>query len=601
MIKAKLIALFLLVSACLFPMSSVASVTPLPGDEAFVFSVTVSSPEAAQVEWQIAPGYYLYAKRIRINAPDPKMIDVHMPQGEMKYDPDRGRFEAFSGLLSIPVLLHTKEKQLSLSVDYQGCSQAGFCYPPMHQTMLLNLSDLKATPIDGNKVATSASPAAASFSSLLTDQNGVQTLLESQRFFVMLLVFAGLGLLLSLTPCVWPMIPILTGIIVGQKQVMNTKRAFFLSTAYVFGMAMTYAAAGLIVAAMGGSIQVWLQQPWIIGIVSGLFVLLALSLFGLYDLRLPARWQNRLVRLSNQQKGGSYAGVFLMGALSTLIVSPCVTAPLVGVLMYIGQTGDLVLGASALFMMGIGMGMPLLLVGMSAGKWLPKSGPWMGAVKTLFGILMLGMAIWLLSRVASPTTITVFWGLLFLGIALYFGIYLPRLVGKPRLNRSLGFLAVCSSGLLMLSAFEPHLLNQWLQPNRQATFAGPSFTVVHDISDLNKQLLTAQAARRPVILDFYADWCESCVSMDRHVFASPLVSQALKNYVLLRADLTDISEENKALLKRFNVVAPPTVLFFDNSGREVNSQRIVGEVDAQEFLGRLNAFMATNCDKKVKC
>ncbi|HEX4044362.1 MAG TPA: protein-disulfide reductase DsbD, partial [Gammaproteobacteria bacterium] len=401
----------IILTSCLWLLTAStveAVVTPLPADQAFVFSVyinpTLSAPtkektiaKEVMAEWQIAPGYYLYTKRIHIHFEPTMNADIQLPQGEVKYGQETGQYEVFSGIISVPILLSKTPSQLTMHVDYQGCSQAGFCYPPMQRSFLLNFTDNTITPLLSKTTD-------KEWSSLLTDQNGIVTVLQSQHFGIVLLIFAGLGLLLALTPCVLPMIPILTSIIVGHRSRKHAdekhiKRAFFLSLAYVLGTAVTYALAGVLAAFLGQSLQSWLQQPWVIGLMSGVFVLLALSLFGCYELALPSRWQTALLRLNQRQRGGHYLSVFLMGMLSTLIVSPCVTAPLVGVLMYIAQSGDPVLGGSALFAMGIGMGIPLLLVGVSAGKWLPKSGPWLEGVKKIFGLLMLGMAVWLAARV----------------------------------------------------------------------------------------------------------------------------------------------------------------------------------------------------------
>lgn len=574
MLKMKQVILILLFSVVwVLPISNFAA-TPLSTDQAFVFSAVVNKNNLIKAEWQIAPGYYLYRQRMDIKVGSNASADIRYPQGEVKYDADHGRYEVFSGNLSIPVQLKTNAETLRLSVSYQGCSKEGFCYPPVHKDIILKLTG-KTIPPNNN----------VPLQTLLTDQKSVQTLLQSGHLGMTLLLFVGLGLLLAFTPCVLPMVPILTSIIVGQKGSLNTRKASLLSITYVMGMSITYAIAGLVVAYLGNSLQVWLQTPWIIGATCGLFVLLALSLFGFYDLRLPRRWHNHLSSMSNQQQGGTYTGVFLMGVLSSLIVSPCVTAPLVGVLMYIAQSGSLVLGASALFAMGIGMGLPLILIGISAGKLLPKSGPWMEVVKKVFGILMLGMAIWLLSRIISTTIVIVLWGVLLLGIALFFGFYLPGIVSQPKLHRSLGVLVGISGMLLMVGAVSmPDVMNKWA--NAGTIAATKSFIVVRDVTDLEKQLSLAKAAHRPVVVDFYADWCDSCVSMDRHVFAVPHVQHELTKYVLLRADITANTSKDEALLKNFKVIAPPTVLFFDSSGHE--SERIEGEVSAKEFLSRLN-------------
>lgn len=585
--------IFMLIGIGLFSTISFASMTkPLPKDQAFVLSTSIDSNNIVSLKWNIAPGYYLYRKHLHISAKPNVIADIRYPQTELKRGPNHTRNEVYLGKINIPIYLKSKlqKQQFELNVAYQGCSEKGFCYPPMQKNISLSLKNTqpvakavtKGVPVDQGLHRDNG---ALKLSSLLTDQNGVQTLLHTNHFGLMVFLFVGLGLLLAFTPCVLPMIPILTSIIVGQKGVMTAKKALLLSCTYVMGMSITYAIAGLLVALLGSSLQVWLQKPWIIITTSGLFVLLALSLFGFYELRLPRRWHNHVSSMSNQQEGGTYVGVFFMGVLSTLIVSPCVTAPLVGVLMYIAQTGDLALGAGALFAMGIGMGIPLVLIGISAEKWLPKSGPWMEAVKKVFGIFMLGMAIWLLSRIVSATTLLILWGFLLICIALFLGIYLPRVVRRRKLHGGLGFVFGLSGMLLMLGGVSmPDVVNKWVNTNA----AAPSFIVVHDVKSLNKQLSLAQAQHQPVILDFYADWCESCVSMDRHVFGKPDVQRKLSNYVLLRADLSANSEKDEALLKNYEVIAPPTVLFFDPTGREMNAQRIIGEVGAKEFLARLH-------------
>jgi thioredoxin:protein disulfide reductase len=571
---------------CLWLLLSVSSMaamakTPLPADQAFMFSTTITSPRLAMVEWRIAPGYYLYSKRVHVSAKPDTGVDIRIPQGDLKYDALQGRLEVFSGSVSVPVSLSANESTLQLNVDYQGCSVEGFCYPPIHKTLSLNFTDKTVSQIEQAKAV--ASP----WHTLATNQNGIRSLFDTTHFGLMLLIFAGLGLLLTFTPCVLPMIPIITGIIVGQKGSVSTKKGLLLSSTYVLGSSLTYAFAGVLAALMGSSLQVWLQQPWVIGIASGLFVLLALSLFGFYELRLPSRLQNRMVTMSNRLRGGNYLGVFFMGMVSALIVSPCVTAPLVGVLMYISQTGDVVLGGSSLFAMGIGMGIPLILIGMSAGKWLPKAGAWMDIVKKGVGLLMIGMAIWLFSRVASTMVTLVLTGFLLFGVATFLGLYLPRLIQWRRLSRGMGMLAGLSGMLVMFGAGAPTtMMNTWMGASQVE--AASSFTMLHDMASLNKQLLIAQAAGKPVVLDFYADWCESCVLMDKHVFSMAEVKRALNHYVLLRADLTSNSAEDQLMMQSFKVIAPPTILFFDSHGRELDSERIIGEVTAKEFLTRID-------------
>lgn len=567
---------------------------PLRPEQAFQLSVSFIRPNVVVAAWHIAPGYYLYVKRTKITFAPNQNIDISYPQGELKYDEEHGRYEVYSGDVSVPITLPKGYSPSTMSINYQGCSQDGFCYPPMNKNFMLNMDNLTASEISdiGNMT-----PQAPSFKSLLTDQNNVEALMKHRHMAVMLLIFAALGLLLAFTPCVLPMIPILTSIIIGQKHMPGTRKAFFLSATYVFGMAITYACAGLLAASLGSSLQVWLQKPIIIAIVAGFFVLLALSLFGLYELRFSRRWQNWISAWSNKHEGGTFLGVFFMGVLATLVVSPCVTAPLVGVLIYIGQTGNLMFGASALFVMGLGMGVPLLLIGMSAGKWLPKSGPWMKAVKELFGIFMVAMAIWLLSRVVSQAVTLVLFGLLFIGAAGFVGLYLPRLIRLRNINRTVGFAAGLVGIFLVFNGVNTMLIPQIVTAQAHSH----SFTIVHNIEDLNKQLSLARAANQPIVLDFYADWCASCVEMDKHVFNVTDVQQALNNFVLLRVDLSENTDADNEILKRFGVIAPPTVLFFNNAGQEVNSRRIVGELDKNEFLMRVDSFITASCDKKVTC
>jgi thiol:disulfide interchange protein DsbD len=509
---------------------------PLPADQAFVLSASVPKANEIELIWRIAANYYLYVKQIQISFDSQVKSVINLPQGELRYDTIRGRFEAYAGDVRVPIQLQVLQekkspsiKSINMQVNYQGCSAEGFCYPPIQRNMIINLNNLTIAEAVSKPIH---------LSGLLTDQNMVKQALSTGHLGFLLLIFTTLGLFLAFTPCVLPMIPILVTLIVGQKKSINSfnsLRNFLLSLTYVLGTAVTYAFAGLLAASLGATLQLWLQQPWIIAFVSGLFVVLALSLFGLFELRLPAFFQQQIIKWTNQQTAGSYLGVFCMGILSTLIVSPCVTAPLVGVLMYIAQTGDKWLGSLALFTMGLGMGMPLLLVGMSAGRFLPKSGSWMILIKKLFGLLMIAMAIWLMGRVVD------------------------------------------------LSAISPF---KW----RVANQTKPTFTLVRDIDDFNHQLLLAKSQHQRVLLDFYADWCDACVIMDSEVFAKTVVKQALSNYKLLRIDLTANTKRDELLLKYFNVIAPPTVIFFDTTGIEFSAKRVVGELGTQEFLSRLQSI-----------
>ncbi len=571
---------------------------PLSNAHAFVLSVERPAADRLLLKWHIAPGHYLYRDRFHIEA-TPNVIDaIDYPQGTLKANTDSDHHEVYAHDIIVPVTLKAQASPVALTISYQGCSKAGYCYAPVTKAFQVPLDGAvtKITPTPGSPamvITTQAvNPAdaasAATSSSLINDQNQVRSLFHLHHHLTVLFMFVILGVLLSFTPCVLPMIPILTSIIIGQQQT-TMRRAFVLSLAYVFGMAVMYAFAGLLVAMVGSSLQLWLEQPVVIGFTSGLFVLLALSLFGVYELRLPTAWQNRFTHLANHQRGGTYLGVFAMGAISTLIVSPCVTAPLVGVLMYIAQTGDRLFGMTALFAMGFGMGIPLLLIGVSAGRCLPKSGPWMEAIKKLFGIFMLGMAVWLLARVVSNSALYVMFGALFIIVAFFIGIYLPRLIPWRKCAQGFGMSAALVGAFLMVGGISmPNTLDRYVFATTDR--ATDAFVVVHDLNGLNQQLAKARSSQRTLLLDFYADWCQSCIAMDRHVFASPAVQRELANYILVRADLSENSVSNHALVDKFKVYAPPTIIFFDSSGREMNSKRIIGEMNAKDFLARIIAL-----------
>lgn len=559
---------------------------PLTADQAFQFSTVVKNPKEFIAIWQIAPGYYLYKEHFKFTFDRQTAYEVQYPPAQFKETPTNQKVEVYADELKLPVFIKAgiNEQPITFTVSYQGCSKNGFCYPPMEKKATVDLNK-GTSSLDQN------TPNAMNFSlsTLLKNQHSILTVLYTNHFSALVLIFIALGILLAFTPCVLPMIPILTGIIVGQSTV-TTRKAFLLSLTYILGSAITYAIAGMIAAAMGSSLQVWLQQTWIIVLTSALFFILAFSLFGYYDLRLPNRFQHRILALSNKQKGGTYIGVFIMGVLSTLIVSPCVTAPLVGILMYIGETGNLWFGGIALFALGLGMGLPLVLVGVSAGKWMPKSGPWMEAVKKLFGLSMVGMSLWLLSRVLPPLASEIAWAGLVLAFAIFFGIHLPKLVGRPTLHRIIGALVAVVGSMLVVGASGITPL-QWMQtPTQTSAKQIRSFIVVHNIDDLKKQLALAKQANKPVLLDFYADWCDSCVAMDRNVFNRPDVQSKLTHYTLLRADLSANTAMDEALLRRYDVIAPPTILFFDQQGQEMNKQRIVGEVDATEFVDHMTTL-----------
>lgn len=574
-----------------------AAIEPLPPEQAFQLAVTTSADKTILIHWKLAPGYFLYAEKLKFAIEPDVPFTSELPKVIMRQDPVNGETAVYAGEFDIPLQLESRIAALRLNISYQGCSKEGFCYPPEKKSFELHFAEAGGNS-PSNMIVTHEG-----ISALLTDQYGIQTLLAYEHRGLLLLIFLGLGILMAFTPCVLPMLPILTGIIAGQKKHSSMRKSFLLSATYVLGMSVTYALAGVLAALAGSSLQVMLQTPWVIIISSLVFVMLAFSLFEFYELPISRRWQNNVTKWSNKHEGGTFIGVFFMGILSTLVVSPCVTAPLVGVLLYIGRTGDLLLGGSALFVMGLGMGIPLILLGMSAGRWLPKSGKWMHAVTKSFGVVMLGMAIWLMGRILPMTVTMILWGLYLIGIALFFSFYLTRVIGRHKINHTLGIATGLVGVFMILSTFGmASLINRWTGDiGTMSKRHAADFAVVHNMSELANELAAAKAAGQPVLVDFYADWCTSCVAMDNEVFTHKKVQTALHPFKLVRVDLSLNTEADQQLLQEYKVVAPPTILFFNAAGKEVNGRRIVGEMNAIEFLYRINLFMAANCDTRAQC
>jgi thioredoxin:protein disulfide reductase len=443
-------------------------------------------------------------------------------------------------------------------------------------------------------VLTSTSPTTRQMAPL-SEQDQITQSLKKDSLWVTLVSFFGFGLLLSLTPCVFPMIPILSGIIVGKGHKLNTTRAFLLSLSYVVASAFTYTIFGVLAALFGSNLQAVFQEPWIIALFSGIFVLLALSMFGFYSLELPDFIRAKLHNSSEKHRDGSMWGAAIMGALSSLIVGPCVAAPLAGALIYIGQTGDVALGGSALFVMGMGMGVPLLIMGASAGKLLPKAGTWLNATNTVFGVLMLAVAVWMLSRILLPEITMLLWALLLILPAIYLNAVdsLPEhSSGWRKLWKGLGIIML-AYGLLLLIGFSIGNSNP-LKPLQgfgitaaKANDEGLRFERVASLTELEHRITLANANNQPVMLDFYADWCISCKEMEAYTFTDAKVKQALTGFVILQADVTKQSEEDKALLTKFNLIGPPAILFFDGNQQEKQALRVIGYQDALTFIKTL--------------
>ncbi|WP_415037190.1 protein-disulfide reductase DsbD [Azonexus sp.] len=559
---------------------------------AFKPSLRALDGQTVEVRYEIAKGYYLYKDKFRIHAADPAqgLGPLQLPPGKEKDDDTFGRTEVYykEVVFRLPVERNSSgQLDLTLDLQSQGCADAGICYPPQTQTLGVQLPDPATTP--------AAPPLEASSAGAGDESGQIAETLKNAGLWTSLALFFVAGLGLSLTPCIFPMIPILSGIIAGQGQRATKMRGFLLSLAYVLGMALTYAAVGIAAGLSGTLLSAALQNAWVLGSFALIFVALSLSMFGLYDLQLPVALQSKLAQESGQLKGGSMLGVFLMGALSSVIVGPCVAAPLAGALLYIGQTGDAAFGGIALFVMALGMGAPLIAVGIAGGSLLPKAGAWMDNVKKTFGVLLLATALWLVSPVISDFAAMLGWAMLFTISAIYLHAIDPLPVnakGWQRFWKGIGLLMLLTGAALLIGALAGN--RDPLQPLaglRGSAIAAENralpFEPVRSLAELEARLASTD---RPVMLDFYADWCVSCKEMEKFTFSDPAVRAALAGFTLLKADVTANSDDDKALLARFKLFGPPGIIFFAAGGREITAQRVVGFQDVERFLATLRAL-----------
>ncbi len=611
----------LIVSMLLLPgvvlAAAAAAEAFLPPEQAFRFSARALDERSVEISFDVADGYYMYREPFSFAAEEVgvQLGAASIPAGKVKFDETFGKdVETYRQRVAIRLPVNAAPAAFTLTVTSQGCADAGLCYPPMQSTARVQLAGfggdgrVSVQPLDTSvAVAVPAAAAAAADSG-----SGIDTALRSGRYWVVVGVFFVAGLLLSFTPCVLPMLPILSSIIVGQAGAGTTSRSrgFGLASAYSLGMALVYTALGVAAGLAGEGLAAALQNPWVLGAFALMLSLLAMSMFGFYELQLPAGLRDRLNARSSGLKGGRWAGVFAMGGLSALIVSPCVAAPLAGALLYISQTRDVVLGGSALFSLAAGMSVPLLLVGASAGALLPRAGGWMEAVKRFFGVLLLAVAWWILSPVLPAAVAVAGWGLLLLVAASMFGAFdrLGDAAGAgARLGKAFGVaLALLGSAQIVgaaagsTDALQPLLrFVQTTPPPSQGTAGAagtgtvaqnapaqrpPQFQRVRDLAELDAVVRTAG---RPVMLDFYADWCVSCKEMEHFTFSDPRVRARLDKALLLQADVTRNAPADRALLKRFSLFGPPGILFFDAQGRELAPQRVIGYQDATRFLDSL--------------
>jgi thiol:disulfide interchange protein DsbD len=582
----------------------------LPAEEAFRFSAEVSGPDAVALQWEIAPQTYLYQEKIELALEDADGVQLgafELPQAEVKADTVRpdgsiGDVAIYHGTLdlAVPLLRGAPEPTtVTLVAGFQGCAERGICYPPVTERVTLELPAAVQTVALSEITAASGGSATTAADGIerISEQDQIAARLANAGILGAVAIFFGLGLLLAFTPCVFPMIPILSGIIAGQGDSITTRKAFMLSLAYVLAMALTYAVVGVIAGLFGANLQATFQNPWVLTVFAAVFVALAMSMFGFYDLQLPSSLQTKLTEISNKQEGGTLAGAAIMGALSALIVGPCVAPPLMGALIFIGQTGDAVLGFFALLGLGLGMGAPLLAIGTSAGKLLPRAGAWMDAVKAVFGVLLLAVAILLVERILPAALAMLLWGLLLISSGVYLGALTSldaEASGWRKLWKSLG-VSLLLYGMLMLVGVAAGGRDT-IQPLRgllpagaaSGTAAHAEFKRIKTVDDLEREIAAASAAGKPVMLDFYADWCVSCKEMERYTFPDPAVIAAMERYVVLQADVTANDAEDKALMQeRFGLPGPPAMMFFDSAGNERRGYRLVGFVPADEFASHL--------------
>lgn len=578
----------------------------LSPEQAFQFSAMSRDGKSLQLLWNIADGTYLYQDKVKINVIGDGVVlgEYELPKPDIKENsikPDGsiGDVPVYHEIidLDIPLLRsNTGATEIEVAVGYQGCADRGICYPPQKSNTKISLPAIaaaEAATLADTAVAADSTQAMREPAQQLSEQDEIASMMASEGYLMVIGVFFLIGLGLAFTPCVFPMIPILSGIITGHGTSITTRKAFMLSLVYVLAMAVAYTIAGVAAALLGENIQAALQNPVAISIFAAIFVLLALSMFGFYDIQLPSSIQSRLAEISNKQEGGSLAGAAVMGFLSALIVGPCVAPPLAGALIYIGQSGDAVLGGAALFAMSMGMGAPLIAIGTSAGKILPRAGHWMDAVKGVFGVVMLGVAIYLLERIISTGTAMALWGILLITSAIYMGA-LKQLdndaSGWSKLWKGIGVAMMIYGALFLVGVAAGG--KDTVQPLRGVIAAGGggssaeahlNFKRIKTVDDLQNELAAAKAAGKPVMLDFYADWCVYCIQMEKDTFPDAKVQSELSNFILLQADVTENDDADKALQQHIGIPAPPAMIFWNTQGMEEKHLRLLGFMGPEEF------------------
>jgi len=552
-------------------------------DDAFKVYLGVVSNNKLLLKWQIEPGYYLYKDKFLISTNDSSVLygDYIFPLGKLKDDLAFGEVEVYynENQVLVPFSHEDKNiKELNINITYQGCKEGSICYPPIEKSLIVPIPDsLEKVNVD----------------TLASEQDLVTKNLKEKNLLVNVISFFVFGFLLALTPCVFPMIPILSGIIVGAGIHITRAKAIMLTLSYVLAMALTYALLGIIAGLFYFNLQAASQNIWVISLFSGVFVLLALSMFGFYELQLPASWQNKLSGKQSSSGHGTLTGAAIMGALSAVIVGPCVAPPLAGALLYISQTGNAQLGGLALFAMGLGFGVPLLVIGVSSGELLPRVGAWMENIKRVFGVIMLGVAIWFLERVLSASLILILWAALFIISSIFLGV-LERLgehaSNWQRLYKGLGFVMLFYGGILIFAAMSGKgaVLNPFdKRISSNSSTETLQFIYVSNLSELEDQLEKSRLENKIVMLDFYADWCVECKQMEKYTFSDLSVQHILRDIKLLKADVTKNNDDDKILLKHFELFGPPAILFFDHESKEIKSHRFIGFTKPKKFINHI--------------
>ena len=576
------------------PLADLFSDEPefLQVDEAFQFDFAQQG-DSVILSWQIADGYYLYKKQFKTVVKQAEIGLPVFPVAEQVEDEFFGLSDVFRGQLDVTYPIVSSVQDGIVKIRYQGCADAGLCYPPTTKEVYLSQVGTASVvePGQDTKISISDSDSLAPIS----EQFELASLLSSkQSLLITLLLFLGLGVGLAFTPCVFPMYPILSGIVIGQGKTISTSRAFTLSFVYVQGMAITYSLLGLIVASAGVQFQAGLQHPAILISLIVIFVLLAVVMFGAYELQLPSSWQEKLNAMSNKQTSGSYLGVLAMGAISGLVASPCTTAPLTGILLFIAQSGDLVLGFSALYVLSLGMGIPLILFGITGGRLLPKAGNWMNVVKVTFGFMMLAVAIMFVERLVTHFATDIAWALLGLITFTYFYVMnqnTPVSFFKG-LRMFLIFIGLFVSAGYGYQTFSGIGHSNVQGQSNDIAIAHPEFLKISSIEEFNQAIAEASADGQTVMLDLYADWCVACKEFEKYTFSDANVVKALRHSVLMQIDLTDSSDANLAFQERFSVLGLPTIMFFDAQGQELETARVTGFMRAAPFAEHVNSLFA---------